>query len=85
MDDALCPLDVCDGDCIDMQTHPLHCGACFNECGADEVCVAGSCVPWADSHGCAACPCPACDGGFDECCDFPGDGALICVDAPACP
>jgi len=48
----------CDGDCIDPQTNPLHCGACGNNCQGKN-CREGACVCKNGSALCAA---------DDECC-----------------
>ncbi len=37
-------LILCDGECVDTQTDPNHCGRCGNECGSSEVCSDGNCV-----------------------------------------
>ncbi|MBW2264237.1 MAG: hypothetical protein JRG91_19910, partial [Deltaproteobacteria bacterium] len=36
---------LCDGECVDTSEDPMNCGACDNECGADEICLWGECVP----------------------------------------
>ncbi len=37
-------LEVCDGECIHIQSDPDHCGACGNVCGDEEACLAGQCL-----------------------------------------
>ena len=37
--------DLCDGECVDVLTDPLHCGDCITVCGDEEVCRSGSCGP----------------------------------------
>ena len=41
----MCPAgqQYCDGSCVDMQTHPDHCGGCGNDCAAGDVCLSGVC------------------------------------------
>lgn len=41
-----CPVSLssCDGDCVDLRSDPLHCGACGEACAADAQCVSGSCL-----------------------------------------
>lgn len=42
-------LSLCGGMCVDLSSDPLHCGACDNACGSDQVCVGGECIgPGAD-------------------------------------
>jgi hypothetical protein len=36
-------LEDCDGVCVDLQTHPDHCGACGNPCPPGGVCSGGLC------------------------------------------
>jgi len=45
--------DSCGGECVDLQTNPLHCGECDRECG-DDPCGSGDCQP----QGC---------GSLDQC------------------
>jgi hypothetical protein len=82
-----CGLDLCADDsiCVDFATDPLNCGGCGNVCTVDEVCVDGNCRFFLDSRGCAQCPCGACNGLGFRCCNYPGDGTIICVDAGGCP
>lgn len=40
----------CDGECVDVQSNGLHCGACGVACAATDVCLGGSC----SSAGCPA-------------------------------
>jgi hypothetical protein len=35
---------LCDQRCVDLDTHPDHCGACGDFCGRRETCVVGKCV-----------------------------------------
>jgi len=42
-------LHVCDGKCVDLQTHPRHCGMCDNVC-ASGLCVEGTCVGTTPGH-----------------------------------
>ena len=62
-----------------------NCGDCGQVCDTDEVCVQGECRGFIDSRGCAACPCDNCHWGFDECCTYPGQANIICVDGGQCP
>jgi len=36
-------LDFCDGQCVDTETDPDHCGGCGVECLPEETCVSGEC------------------------------------------
>lgn len=63
--DCLCDegFDACDGECVDMQTDPDHCGLCGKICEGGTECVGG------------ICNCPEgtrdCNGrciGLDDCC-----------------
>lgn len=40
-------LDLCYGECVDLQTDPDHCGSCTHSC-ASGICIAGHCQgePW---------------------------------------
>lgn len=49
------PLEECDGQCVDVQSNPAHCGSCGVACAA--ACVAGRCAE--DFAG----PCHARTGG----------------------
>lgn len=40
------PLVDCDGECVDLDSDPDHCGGCFMPC--DETCVDGMCIPFED-------------------------------------
>lgn len=44
-DDFVCTLDVCGTGCVNLNADPLNCGQCFNECGTNEACMAGTCTP----------------------------------------
>jgi hypothetical protein len=35
---------VCGGECIDPQQDSAHCGGCDQACGAEQICVAATCV-----------------------------------------
>ncbi|RMH00504.1 MAG: hypothetical protein D6705_00215 [Deltaproteobacteria bacterium] len=35
--------DLCDGECVDLQTDPNHCGDCATVCGPGASCIAGTC------------------------------------------
>lgn len=68
---------VCDDGCVDVSTHPLHCGECERPCGASEVCVEGACVDFAPVRDCTECA--------DTCCTYPTRPAdLICVAGDSC-
>ncbi len=73
--------DLCNGDCVNTETHPLHCGGCGNACNADDVCVNGDCRGYDIALGgdCATC------GGNQACCTYPGTTTMICVDEGTCP
>jgi hypothetical protein len=76
----------CNGGCLTMAqlgSSPLHCGACFNACAVDEVCVQGACTAYF-APTCNACPCPAC-GASTTCCSYPGTTVPICVTGGTCP
>jgi len=77
------PLDDCGGACT-IGDDVLHCGACDNACSVTEVCSRGACRGFTIGLGCTTCPCPACPVG-NTCCAYPGAGAIVCVDGPACP
>jgi hypothetical protein len=74
----------CDGACVLTKEDSLHCGDCATLCAADEVCLAGTCRPYALAADCAACPCPsACEGdAAQDCCDSAFLDAPVCVDGP---
>lgn len=80
------PFTQCGTACVDQSSDPLHCGGC-QPCDLDKVCIDGSCEEYAPAQGCAACPCAACTGSFDMCCNFPGSTTPVCVtkDAGSCP
>jgi hypothetical protein len=80
-------LTECSGGCFDISKSALHCGSCTQKCNNDEVCIGGNCFEYAPAFGCAACPCAACAGDFDKCCNYPGTTTATCVnhDAPGCP
>lgn len=42
---SLCfePRVVCDDTCVELGSHPEHCGACNNACSEGEMCSAGAC------------------------------------------
>lgn len=44
-EDFVCQLDVCGTGCVNLEADPLHCGQCFNECGTNEACEVGVCMP----------------------------------------
>ncbi|HUL60647.1 MAG TPA: hypothetical protein VLU43_15310 [Anaeromyxobacteraceae bacterium] len=44
VDPCSSPLRSCSGQCIDVATSALDCGACGHACTAGRVCVAGTCV-----------------------------------------
>lgn len=67
---------ACMGGCVDVTSHPLHCGACSNECERSRVCVSGSCREYLPGTGCTSCPCDTCDDD-ERCCSY--GGAIICV------
>lgn len=63
----------CTDRCVDTDLNPLHCGDCGNPCGADEVCVGGSCeIATCDGAGGDAC-------GGDGCCN-----GVCCPDGTTC-
>ena len=41
---------LCGAGCVNLLSHPDHCGACGTACSAGEVCVGGQCT--------GACPAP---------------------------
>ncbi len=59
----------CDGDCVDLDTDPEHCGACYTECDPGEDCAGGDCRCGSE---------PACAAGW-ACC------AEACVDTDTDP
>jgi len=38
------PLEVCNGNCVDLSSDPFHCGACSKACGTSQACIASACV-----------------------------------------
>lgn len=67
----------CDDDCVDLMTHPLHCGECGRPCGANQVCVRGECTAFQPIVECSECA--------RSCCTYPNRPSdLICVDGDAC-
>jgi hypothetical protein len=62
-------LRACGGKCFNLNTHPWHCGACFNFCDSPaDTCCNGTCVNLdVDRDHCGACG-RACDPG--EICFF---------------
>ena len=67
-----------------MNSNPLHCGDCGDNCGRGEVCTDGNCEDYYPATPCTTCPCNFC--GSDLCCTYPGGGDVICVqDAQVCP
>lgn len=72
----------CAGQCVDTQTDPAACGDCGNACGADEVCVAGSCG--VDCGAMTQCgdACVDVQADPDHCgaCDEPCVGEAVCTD-----
>jgi hypothetical protein len=81
-------LTNCGADCVDTESHPLHCGACGERCGVDQACLGGTCQ-FAEEPvdgSCDSCPCP---GGcpepeFDTCCYDDFLGTPLCVGVDAC-
>jgi hypothetical protein len=80
-----CPGDLtaCDGQCVDLQTDPDHCGDCAASCAIGQRCVDGTCVCDAQS-----CPNGCCDdqqtcqrGTSDQAC---GDGGAACQACGPC-
>jgi hypothetical protein len=55
------PQNLCNGNCVDIQTDSSHCGNCATACAPNEVCTAGTC----------ACPPAAMCGG--ACIDVDSD------------
>ncbi len=77
--------DVCDDTCVDTQQDPMHCGGCNNECGGNEACFEGSCLPLGSS--CDQCGALAMDVGgecHDTFSDCMGDWACVYVVAQGC-
>lgn len=77
-----CPAGTtqCLGGCVDLRSHPLHCGECERPCGSDHVCVEGRCVTFTPAP-CTSCPC----GCARSCCAYPEHPAdTICVAADEC-
>lgn len=85
------PLAVCDGQCVDLEHDPAHCGGCNTPCDVQYACVAGEC---AAVCGLGAVVCgPSCvqlDSDPEHCgaCDRACDPGVACVAgscAPTCP
>ncbi len=79
------PLSACGRSCVNLNTSPLHCGDCANQCGRDEVCVKPS------NAGKAACrqfnavaDCAQC-ATDQACCPAATPGMLMCVEGATCP
>ena len=70
---------------MDTQTDPSHCGGCGDECSGNRVCVNGNCEDWEIAPDCNACPCDACEGDLDQCCEWALLGAVVCTEAGSCP
>lgn len=34
---------TCGGKCVDLQSEPLHCGACGTHCATGQSCISGVC------------------------------------------
>ena len=68
-----------------MQTSPLHCGDCDDQCEADEICATGECQSYYPAAGCTGCPCnDVCESNL--CCTLPGAAVPIClIGATSCP
>jgi hypothetical protein len=62
---STCAATVCEDGCVDTRTHPLHCGECERPCGANQICLNGSCEEFRPAP-CAACPCDACGAAACE-------------------
>lgn len=61
-------LNLCDGECVDLQVDPDHCGACGAACSSGDACEGGNCI--AQSGDCRAEPCTGfnyCDLASGEC------------------
>jgi len=84
------PARACDpngNSCVtlaNMNSNPLHCGDCGDDCNRGEVCSDGNCENFYPATPCTTCPCNFC--GNDLCCTYPGPGDVICVQgAQVCP
>jgi hypothetical protein len=78
--------DQCGDSCTDTEIDPSHCGDCFQACDADQVCWNGNCEDYEPQPGCDMCPCDACGGDLDQCCEWDLlGGAVICTEAGGCP
>lgn len=44
MEPESCALDVCDDECVDLQSDPASCGVCGRQCDSSEECIDGACV-----------------------------------------
>jgi hypothetical protein len=78
------PATQCNGWCVNLQTHPFHCGRCGNACARDQVCVAGTCRPYYAVGPCTTCPCPGCRAS-EACCATPDMLATTCTEGGRCP
>lgn len=67
------PLFACESGCVDLASHPLHCGECGRPCGANQICLSGICTEF---RPCASCPCEACA----ECTTYPMRPDPICLE-----
>ena len=74
-----CPDASCDGECVNLDTDPRHCGGCGRTCwaaGAEAVCVDGVCAL------------DTCPSGLADCDRDPTNGCeatVSCVEGAACP
>jgi hypothetical protein len=65
-------LNTCGGQCVDRDTAHDHCGACNRACGANAICVDGSCIPCPNGNTICG---DVCCSPYRVCCDG------TCVDA----
>jgi hypothetical protein len=69
--------DACGGGCTDTDDDALNCGACGDVCASNELCEAGTCVPYALEYTCTSCPCTGCSSG--GCRRYPQGDEVVCT------
>ena len=80
-DPAISP---CDGECVNLQSDPMNCGACGNQCASNMPCLGGVCEPPCSDGGGTLCGafCVQLETDPNNCgsCDNACDATQTCVD-----